>query len=199
MAAGTERTKQKQRTREAILDGARRLLARGADVTIAAAAAEHDISRATAYRYFSDAQALTLEAGLAPLVPSYEAMVAGTTDLRARLLAICAGMMALTLAHEAAFRQYLGHAVVARDTPGKRGARRRAYLERALEEMPCGLARPERERLVALLCAATGIETLVALVDVARIPRSEVPGLAAAHARMIVDAHLGSRAGAAPG
>ncbi len=189
--AKTERTKQKQRTREAILDGARQLMARGEEVTIAAAAAEHGISRATAYRYYSDAQALTLEAGLATLVPPYETMVEGTADLHARLVAITKGLAKLTLENETAFRQYLAHAVAAKDETARRGARRVAYMERALQDLPNGLSRQKQEELVALLCVATGIEAMVALLDVARVPREEVPKLVAALTEMILARYIG--------
>ena len=186
----TERTNQKQRTRDAILDGARQLMARGEEVTIVAAAAEHGISRATAYRYYSDAQALTLEAGLATLVPPYEAMVEGTTDLRARLIAITEGLAKLTLENETAFRQYVASAVVAKDENGKRGARRVAYMERALQDLPHALSKREQQELVALLCVATGIEAVVALLEVARVPRKNVPKLVAGLAQTILSRFL---------
>ena len=46
------RTKQKQRTRHALVDAARDLVARGLTPTVEDAAADADVSRATAYRYF---------------------------------------------------------------------------------------------------------------------------------------------------
>jgi AcrR family transcriptional regulator len=167
MSERTERTNQKQRTRDAILDGARRLMSRGEPVTVAAAAAEHGISRATAYRYFSDPQALALEAGLATLVPPYEDVISGTTDLRTRLAAIVAAMIRLTLENEAAFRQYLSHAVTATDGSGSRGARRVGYMKRALGELPHDLSPAQAADLVASLSAVAGVEGLVALTDVA--------------------------------
>jgi len=185
-----ERQGQKQRTRDAILDGARRLLARGEPVTVAAAAAEHGISRATAYRYFSDSQALTLEAGLDTRVPPYDQVVAGAADLRARLLAVVAAMVRLALEHEPAFRQYLAHAVAAPPERRSRGARRVAYLQRALAAGAEGLGPREQARLVAGLSAMTGIEALVALTDIAGLPRAQVPGLVAEMAGALIDRHL---------
>lgn len=182
----TERTRQKQRTRDAILDGARQLMARGEEVTIVAAAAEHGISKATAYRYFSDPQALTLEAGLATLVPPYEVMVEGTRDLASRLAAITWGMTDLTLQNETAFRQYLSSAVASKDETDRRGARRVAYMRRAFQDLPHGLSKQRQEELVALLCVATGIEAVIALLDVARVPRKDVPKLLETLAKMIL-------------
>jgi AcrR family transcriptional regulator len=191
MSDKTERTNQKQRTRDAILDGARRLMGRGETVTVAAAAAEHGISRATAYRYFSDPQALALEAGLATLVPPYEEVVAGTTDLRTRLAAITAAMIRLTIAHEAAFRQYLAHSVTATEGSGSRGARRVGYMNRALADLPHDLSAAAQADLVAALATIAGIEGLVALTDVAGRDSESAARIMADIAEAILTRHLG--------
>lgn len=193
MSDTTERTGQKQRTRDAILDGARRLLARGEPVTVAAAAAEHRISRATAYRYFSDPQALTLEAGLATLVPPYEEVIAGTTDLRSRLSSIAAAMIRLTLENETAFRQYLSHAVTAPDGTRTRGARRVAYMKRALEELPHDLSPAEQGDLVASLSTIAGVEGLVALTDVAGTDTATAARLLGEIIEAVLTRYLGPR------
>lgn len=191
MATENERLAQKQRTRDAILDGARQLLARGEGVTVAAAAAVHGISRATAYRYFSDPQALTIEAGLATQVPPYETVVAGTATLRARLLAVVAAMARFALENEEAFRQFLAHAVTAPAERRSRGARRVDYLNRALADFPGALAPEPAERLVAGLSAMTGIEAVIGLTDIAGQPRDRVAGLVAEMAAALIDRHLG--------
>ncbi|MCC5987459.1 MAG: TetR family transcriptional regulator [Pararhodobacter sp.] len=196
MSDTTERTSQKQRTRDAILDGARRLLARGEAVTVAAAAAEHRISRATAYRYFSDPQALTLEAGLATLVPPYEEVTAGTTDLRSRLSAITAAMIRLTLENETAFRQYLSHAVTAPGGTRTRGARRVAYMKRALRDMPHDLAPARQADLVASLSTVAGVEGLISLTDVAGRDTATAARLMGEIADAILTRHLGPGAAA---
>lgn len=191
MSNRSQRTNQKQRTRDAILDGARRLMSRGEPVTVATAAAEHGISRATAYRYFSEPQALALEAGLATLVPPYEQVVAETTDLRARLAAITAAMIRLTVENEAAFRQYLSHAVTATDGTGGRGARRVGYMRRALNELPHDLSEVQADDLVASLAAVAGVEGLVALTDVAGRDSGTAARLLDEIADTILTRHLG--------
>jgi AcrR family transcriptional regulator len=191
MSERTERTNQKQRTRDAILDGARQLMSRGEPVTVAAAAAEHGISRATAYRYFSDPQALALEAGLATLVPPYEDVIVGTTDLRARLAAITAAMIRLTLENEAAFRQYLSHAVTATDGSGSRGARRVGYMKRALSELPHDLSSAQAADLMASLATVAGVEGLVALTDVAGCDTAVAERILAEIADAILTRYLG--------
>lgn len=199
MSDRTERANQKQRTRDAILDGARQLMGRGEPVTVAAAAAEHGISRATAYRYFSDPQALTLEAGLATLVPPYEAVTAGTSDLRSRLLAITRAMIRLTLENETAFRQYLSHAVTAPDGSRTRGARRVAYMKRALGEFAHDLSAASQADLMASLSAVAGVEGLVAMTDVAGRDNATAARLLAGIADAILSRHLGPDTAATTG
>src|SRR5918997_6174094 len=59
---GTGRTRQKARTRAALLDAARDLLARGRTPGVEEAAATAGVSRATAYRYFPNQRALLVAA-----------------------------------------------------------------------------------------------------------------------------------------
>ncbi|MFN3937668.1 MAG: TetR/AcrR family transcriptional regulator [Gemmobacter sp.] len=196
LPAEDSRSNQRARTREAIIEGARRLTAAGKPVTVAAAAAEMGISRATAYRYFPDPQVLAMEAALSVEVAPYEAVVAGTQDLRGRLAAIAAYMLRLTLENEASFRRFIGPAAEAAEgnTP-RRGARRVAYFRRALSDFG-GLEDEARaRRLVAQLSAATGIEALVALLDIAGIPRRQVADVAAEMVDAILDRHLGPASG----
>ncbi len=163
-------TSKKHRTREAILSGARTLMQRGEAVTVAAAAAEEGISRATAYRYFSDPQVLASEAGLAVEVLPYETVVAKADGPRARTLAVSLYIFDLSVAHEAAFRQFLARnldAWVANGPGDRRGARRVDMFNAALEG--AGLTKPRRRKLVTALTAATGSEAMIALHDIAKV------------------------------
>ena len=171
-------------------------MARGEPVTVAAAAGLVGVSRATAYRYFSDPQALAVEAGLDLRVASYETVVTGAGDLRARLQAIAAYMLRLTLENEDSFRQFVAHAASGAEAgpAPRRGARRVGYFRRALEEAGNPLPRQQAAQLVAQLSAATGIEALIALVDVASLPRDQVPETAAEMVAAILDRHLGPAA-----
>lgn len=191
MPATNGRRYQKQRTREAILDGARVLMARGEPVSVAAAAAVHGVSRATAYRYFPDIRTLTVEAGLAAFVPAYEDVVAGAATTRERLMAIHRAMIALALEHEPAFRQFLAHTVEAPEDRRSRGARRINYFEQALKQGDAPLAERDRKRLVASLGAVSGIETVIALADVAGLARVRIGEIAAGMAAAILDSFPG--------
>ena len=160
----------KQRTREAILSGARALIARGEPVTVAAAAAEEGVSRATAYRYFSDPQVLASEAGLAVEVLPYETVIQGASAPRARTLAVSRYIFDLSVAHEAAFRQFLARnldAWLAQGPGDRRGARRVDMFRNALDG--AGLTKDQEGRLVTALTAATGSEAMIALHDIAKV------------------------------
>ena len=160
----------RSRTREAILAGARTLMNKGEPVTVASAAAEEGISRATAYRYFSDAQVLANEAGLAVAVKPYEEVVAGCNGPREKTVAVALYIFDLSTENEAAFRQFLARnldAWLAHGPGDRRGARRVEMFEKALED--AGLRKPELTRLVNGLTAASGSEAMIALFDVAKV------------------------------
>jgi AcrR family transcriptional regulator len=194
MSRSAERTTQKSRTREAILAGARELMARGAPVSVTQAAAVSGISKATAYRYFSDPAALAAEAGLSVEVKSYEEIVAGTATLRERLRAISLYFIDLSLAHEPAFRQFLARNLDAWSSGGgarraRRGARRVEMLERALSE--AGIDASRRTALVRGLSAATGAEAMIALLDIVRVDADTARATVLDIVDALIDRHMG--------
>ncbi len=69
MAKG-ERTSQKQRTRQDLLQAASRLMAQGQLPKVADVAKEALVSRATAYRFFSSDEALIAEAAIDVRTPT---------------------------------------------------------------------------------------------------------------------------------
>jgi len=170
MTKSQNRSAQRERTRQAILDGAKKLLSEGKTVTVTAAAAENGVSKATSYRYFSDASVLVAEAVLDVAVLPYENVVAGAQDLRGKLKAICLYFLDLTLENEAGFRQFLA-AAMTEWKPGssatERGGRRVKMFRRALSEHDTGLSPKQVDTLLQALSASTGLEALIALMYVA--------------------------------
>lgn len=188
-----ERHAQKSRTREAILAAARDLVGGGATVTLQAVAERAGVSRATAYRYFSDPSVLAAEAGLALEVERYETIVADCATVQDRLLAISVYFFDLAVAHEAGFRQFLARWLDAWDPETKRvsrGARRVAMFERALDEGGATLPDSERGALVSGLAMTTGTEAMIALLDVAGADRATARATVRDLAAMIIDKHL---------
>jgi AcrR family transcriptional regulator len=188
-----ERRAQKSRTREAILAAARELLAEGQAVTLNAAARRAGVSRATAYRYFSDPSVLAAEAGLALEVRSYETITRGCAGTRERLVAIAIYFFDLALEHEVEFRAFLSRWLDAwrpAEQTVSRGARRVAMFERALDEGPERLAPAQREALVRSLTVNTGTEAMIALLDVARADREAARQCVAETAVVLIDRYL---------
>jgi AcrR family transcriptional regulator len=80
MAKG-ERTSQKQRTRQDLLQAASRLMAQGHLPKVADVAKEALVSRATAYRFFSSDEALIAEAAIDVRTPTAMQLFEGDTSL----------------------------------------------------------------------------------------------------------------------
>jgi AcrR family transcriptional regulator len=185
-----ERSAQRERTRQAILDGAKKLLSEGKTVTVAAAAAANGVSKATSYRYFSDPGVLVAEAVLDVEVKPYEDIVADAKDLRERLRAICLYFLNLSIENEAGFRQFLGAAMTvwaAGSAATARGGRRVKLFRRALSEQETGLSIEQSDTLVRALSAATGLEAMIALIDVAGATPEQARETVAFMADAIVD------------
>ncbi|WP_316013401.1 TetR/AcrR family transcriptional regulator [Roseobacter sp. HKCCA0434] len=183
------RTAQRARTRQAILDGARQLLDEGQPVTVAAAAARNGVSKATSYRYFPDSDLLVTEAALHIAVAPYDQIVRDCPDLRGKLQAICLYFLDLALSNEAGFRQFIAATMRSwrpDSTAPPRGARRITMFRQALAEHESDLADEQQDRLVRALCAATGMEAMIAMIDVA----AASPDQAREAVRFTVDALL---------
>ncbi|MGI9355519.1 MAG: TetR/AcrR family transcriptional regulator [Rhizobiaceae bacterium] len=194
MGKSQDRSAQQERTRQAILDGARKLLFEGKTVTVTAAAAENGVSKATSYRYFSDASVLVAEAVLDVSVKPYEAVVAGAQGLRGKIKAICLYYLDLSLENEAGFRQFLAAAMTewkAGSSATARGGRRVKMFRRALSEHDTGLSGEQSDTLVCALSASTGLEAMIALIDVAGATPQQARETVAFMADAIVDRTFG--------
>ena len=172
MELDSGRSQQKYRTRRALLAAARRLLERKQAVTVQAAADEAEISRATAYRYFTSAEYLMREALLDGEWDSPDSVVGDSQDVMERVLRVQAYLFAFTRRNESAHRLFLAKALeawVEQGGEGKtrlRGARRLPMFELALEPLN-GRMPPDRvEELVLALASASGIEAYIAMKDV---------------------------------
>jgi len=189
----TGRRQQKARTREALLDATRALLAEGAAPTVEDAAARASISRATAYRYFPNKRAL-----LAAAQPRLEAeSMLGEdppADPEERLAAVVDAIIAMTLETEPALRAMLrlslepgGHDP--EELPFRKG-RRVGWIEDALEPLRERMRRREFDRLVLAIAAGVGIDSLVWLTDVAGLSREEAADLMSWSAKALLHTAL---------
>ena len=185
-----ERLNQKARTRAALLDAARALGEEGVAITVQAAADRAQISRATAYRYFSDPAALAAEATLHMAVKPTEELLEGEMDTRRRVHIITDYYRAFGRDHETTMRKFVARVMDAwqpGETAQRRTARRRPALELALEAERGRLSEAEFEDLVIMLTAAgSGFEQHVILTDICGLSVPESDRVA----RQIVDAIL---------
>jgi AcrR family transcriptional regulator len=170
----TGRTRQKARTRDALITATRRLLAQGTTPTVEQAAAAAGISRATAYRYFPNQRALL--AATYPLIDTPSLLpTPAPADPAARLAAVAAAQTRLVLELEPELRTQLRLALdpTAPDPdhlPLRRG-RRLTWIQEAMAPLGGQLPEAELQRLVHAIGASLGIEALVWLTDIAGLSR----------------------------
>jgi len=170
------RTSQKARTREALVEAARSLLADGVTPTVEQAAARAAIARTTAYRYFPNQRALLLatypELGTPSLLGADP-----PPDAATRLEVVTNQITRQVLDHEpelrAALRVSLEPSGLKGDPPQLRRARAIGWIEDALAPLRGEMSEHELHRLVLAIRAAIGIEALVWLTDVGKLSRAD--------------------------
>ena len=175
--AASGRRRQKARTRDALIDATRELMAEGITPTVEDAAAAAGISRTTAYRYFPNQRDLLLGAHPETLQQSLLPDEA-PADPAARLALTMRAFILTTLEWEpqlrASLRLSLGPGA---EQPPLRAGRAIGWIEDALS--PLAHTRPDIDvhRLAISIRAATGIESLIWLVDVAGLTREDATEL----------------------
>ena len=189
----TGRTRQKLRTRGALVDAARALVAAGATPTVEEAAAAAGIARTTAYRYFPTQRDLLVAAY--PVIEQRSLLGDDPPDdPEARVDLVVGEHLRMTVANEPALRTALRLALdpegVHRDQLLLRRGRVIAWLEDALAPLRGRLPDRDLARLARAIRAAAGIEALVWLRDVAGLPSDEAQELMRWSARALVRAAL---------
>lgn len=185
------RTRQKARTRAALLAAARELLGEGHDPTVEQAADRAEVSRTTAYRYFANQRQL-----LAATYPHLEMpSLLGPDppdDPVARVDMVLDRLAERLLEFEPEARAQLRLSLEGRaaaDLPLRQG-RAIGWLEEALAPLHPRLANQEIHRLALAIRATFGIEALVWLTDVAGLERPAAIELMRSSARTLLLAHL---------
>ena len=185
----TGRTQQKARTRAALLEAARQLLAEGVSPTVEQAADRAAISRTTAYRYFANRRALLT--AVYPEIAARSLLDADApADPATRLELVLERFTRHMLEHEPALRAQLRLSLEPGPTepdqlPFRKG-RAIGWIEDALSPLRARLPAAELRRLVLAIRATTGIEALVWLTDVAGLSREEATKLMLSSARALL-------------
>jgi AcrR family transcriptional regulator len=186
------RGRQKARTRAAMIAAARTLLAQGSTPTVEAAAAHAGISRATAYRYFTNQRELLLAThpmlDMTSLLP--QDAPAHPTD---RVMVVAEAIINLILDSEAELKMSLRLSLEPgfnSDLPLRKG-RRLIWFEDALEPLKGKVKAATLKRLTHALAASVGVETFVWLVDIVGLPRKEAVNQLLWTARTLMDGAIG--------
>jgi AcrR family transcriptional regulator len=170
------RTRQKQRTRGALVAAARELVAEGHAPTVDEAAARASVSRTTAYRYFPNQRALLVaahpEIDTRSLLPE-----TAPNDVAGRLDAVITAFLRLIVDTEAQQRTMLRLSLD--PDPSHRGelplrkGRAIGWIGEALSPLRGQMAESDLRRLILAIRSAAGIESLAWLTDIARLSRKD--------------------------
>ncbi len=175
------RSRQKQRTRKDLLRAAARLLEAGDKPTLDEVAEEAMVSRATAYRYFSNVDALLLESSLDVSVPEPETLFATVSEQNVveRVQRADDALNAMIAEKEAALRLMLAKALERSIAPGgeadvpMRQNRRSGLIEAALAPLKGRVSARELKMLTRALALVLGTEARIVVKDVLRLSDSE--------------------------
>jgi AcrR family transcriptional regulator len=170
----TGRTRQKLRTRSALVDAARALIDKGITPTVEEAAAAASISRTTAYRYFPNQRGLLVAAY--PVVEQSSLLGEDPpSDVHERLDIVVREILRTTVENEPALRTALRLTLEPDEGHHKqllvRGGRAIGWLRDALSPLEGKMPTREIDRLVYAIRSSVGIEALVWLCDVAGLSR----------------------------
>jgi AcrR family transcriptional regulator len=174
------RSAQKRRTRDALVDAARDLVAKGEAPTVEAAAEAAAISRTTAYRYFPNQRALLAAAHPETAAQSFLPHDA-PRDVSSRLDLVIDGFTRMIVETEAQQRTMLRLSLEA--DPAERAqlplrqGRAITWIEEALAPLRPKMSDSEIHRLAIAVRSAAGIEALAWLTDVAGLTRAEATEL----------------------
>ena len=170
------RSRQKLRTRDALVAAARTLVGEGATPTVEEAAERAGISRTTAYRYFPNQRSLLVaahpETAATTLLPD-----GVSSDPQERLDAVATSFIRLIIDTEAAqrtmLRLSLEQDLLARGGLPLRQGRAIAWISEALQPLQGRLTDEEIHRLALAVRSAIGVEALVWLTDIGGLSRED--------------------------
>jgi AcrR family transcriptional regulator len=197
----TGRFRQRRRTRAAIVAAAAELLRAGRTPSVADVAEVAEVSRRTVYLHFPTLEQLLLDATLgmlsqAAVDEAIDAADSGgdATERVAAMIRALSSMSTETLAlGRSLIRLTVAPADVDEPATPRRGYRRVAWIERALEPLRPQLDDPAFERLVSALAMVVGWEALIVLQDLRGLTGDEQTETSLWAARALIRAALDDR------
>ncbi|MGA2307867.1 MAG: helix-turn-helix domain-containing protein [Acidimicrobiales bacterium] len=180
-------------------EAARELLRTGGPLTVPAAAELAGVSRATAYRYFPNNDAVVLHATMSlsdnPLNDADWARSAATSpgELGARSADVVRATAAWAFEHETELRTMLRLSLDPErehEKPRRGLTNRGRWIAALLEGLPSDVPQPARDRLANALIPLFGSDAIVWTTDIAQLPRDQAIDLLAWMAQALVKATL---------
>ena len=172
------RSSQRQRTRRDLLEAAGRLAKQGKKPTLDEVAAEALVSRATAYRYFPNIEALWTEAALHVAFPDPGELFDAdeSTDPIERLQKADLAIDRMIEENESALRVMLAQSLersLGGDVPLNRQNRRSLLIDAALDPLRAHFSPPEYKRLKQGLALLMATEATIVFKDVLQLSSDE--------------------------
>jgi AcrR family transcriptional regulator len=184
------RTAQKSRTRLVLLTAARELLAAGSTPKVEDAAERAGISRTTAYRYFPNQRSLLLAAH-PTIAPETLLPADPPADPQARLDLVMTAFTDYNFRWEAQLRTSLRLSLEpAADQPVLRQGRAIDWIAEALTPLRETHPPVDVRQLAVAIRSATGIESLIWLLDIAGYTREQAADTVRTTARALLDGAL---------
>lgn len=197
----TGRVNQKERTHDAIVEGARALIRAGVEVSMSAVAATARVSEATAYRYFPDLVTLLHEAVADLWPPPQDALrpVADSLDAVERVAYATDLLLREVLASQGAVRSIIAASIIRPQNAAARPGRRFGLIDHALAPLDDVVTRtgsPDHVEAVAQLrrdlAVVMSAEAAFTLVDLCGLSPDEAVSSAVATASTLTRAVVAS-------
>jgi len=193
----TGRTAQKSRTREALVAATRALLGEGQTPNVEDAAERAGISRTTAYRYFPNQRRLLIAAH-PQISPDTLLPPDAPREVGPRLDAFMAAFTRYNFEWEPQLRASLRIALEqsggpGREAPALRQGRAIAWIADALAPLRQTHPGIDVRRLAVAIRSATGIESLIWLIDIAGYTRDQAASCVLGTARALLAQALSAR------
>jgi AcrR family transcriptional regulator len=193
----SERVRQKERTRSALVAVARQLILDGAAITMLAAANGAGVSEATAYRHFPDLPSLLREAfvGLWPDPPEALARADDYGDVPERVAAATEFLLRNVVRMQGAVRVMIASTITRDEVTFPRPGKQFGLIDLAVAPLERGADALEPARLTQLkrdLAVIMSAEALFTLTDLAGLAPPDAIASVAHTARTITQAALQS-------
>ena len=162
------RKKQKQNTRDKILEASQQLLEKKVTLTMENVAEKAGISRATVYRYYTNIDSLSMDLIFQLDVPNPETILSNNEGASHKdtILGIQKAYLDFSLRNEQTSRQFLA-AVLASSNPNmRRGKNRINTLKEHFKSNEVDLSKEDKEKLIHLSVLLMGIESIITAKDV---------------------------------